>query len=126
MASTSRSGGGARICCRGEAVGKERQGLDGAVGIDRHHPLPRHLGLEAADGGGQGEDLAVEIGRLHGIEIDQAETTDPGPCQGLDDVAADGAETDDGHKATLQPAEPFLTEEAANPRKSFHWSRSGE
>jgi len=48
------------------------------VGVHRLHPVSRGIDLGPAEVLDAVEDLALEVGEIHDIEIDQAKSSDPG------------------------------------------------
>ena len=58
---------------RREVCGSQRH-----LGVERAQPLRRHLGLGPSDVGGREQDLALQVGQLHHVVVDDADATDAG------------------------------------------------
>ena len=67
-----------------------------AVGVDVADTLRHDVDLPSADGGVQGDQLAVDIGFRHGIGVDDGQRADPHAGERFADVAADPADPEHG------------------------------
>jgi hypothetical protein len=80
--------------------------LDVDEGIDLGNAVPRGLGLEPADIGLAVNDLALQVGLVHDIEIDDAERAHTGRRQVEQRRRTQAARPDDEDTGVLQPLLP--------------------
>ena len=78
-----------------------RVGLDAHAGIDRGECGARALDLERADALGRVDDLALQIGQIDPVVVDDADRPDPGGREVEQHRRAEPAGADDQH-ARLQ------------------------
>ena len=90
---------------------EEGMGANLAVGIDLRHPEPGSLGFFHAQGGMGSQDLTVQVGNAHSVLVDQVQLADACPGQGLHHIAAHASQSEDGHPGSLQPGDPFLSQQ---------------
>ncbi len=100
---------------QGVGMDEDPQGLNPAGEIDLGNPLVGDFGFGPAEGGMQGVKLAIEVAGPDFVEIDKPESTDAGPGQTFDGVAADGPETDDGDEGALKQLKALRADHAFDP-----------
>ena len=81
----------------------QRERLDLDLGIERPQARGRRLGLALADVVGGEQDLALQIGELHHIVVDDAHPADTGRDDVVEHRRAKSAGADDEHRAVAQP-----------------------
>ena len=74
---------------------ERRMGLDVDVGIDGQEAFLHDFDFRPANGLDRRPELAVDIGRVEDVGIDQDEMAHTGPAQGFDDSRADAADAED-------------------------------
>ena len=75
-------------------------GRDSAVRVDGVDAFRRNVDLVLADGGAEGEKLAVDVREADAVVIDEIERADARTGQRLDRVAADAADAEHRHAAS--------------------------
>jgi hypothetical protein len=65
--------------------------------VDVSHTLGHDQGLWPSDGIVQRQDLSIDVGQTDIIEIDEDESADACPTEGLGGMAADPSQTEDSH-----------------------------
>src|SRR5262249_41513793 len=81
--------------------------VEGGLGIDRLQALLGGVQLGAADGGGTGQDLRLQVGEIDGVEIDEPEPADARGRQVQPERRAEPAGADKQDARRLQPLLPF-------------------
>ena len=76
--------------------------LERHLGVERRQPLRRHLGLAPADVGGREQDLALQVGELDDVVVDDADAADAGGGEIEEHRRAEPAGADDEHRAGAQ------------------------
>ena len=91
----------------GRRLGSEEggNGNDVGVGVDVAQEAGGGFGLGLAEGGVEGEGMAVEIGRADFVEIDEDQVADGGAGEGFGGSGADGAEAGDDDAGAGQTRE---------------------
>ena len=79
--------------------------MDPEAGVDVPAPPGGCFGLIFPHGGGQGVQLAVDIGEAQGILVHQGQLSHPGAGQDLGGVAAHAAQAEHRHMAAGEPVQ---------------------
>ena len=86
-------------------------GVDHRPGIDREDALFRGVHLIHTEGCVGGDDLAVEVGDVHRVVIDQVQCPHAASRQGLHTVTAHAADAKNGNAGALQLLHGLLAKE---------------
>ena len=87
--------------------------------VDRRHALGGHSHLGAAHCGQGGDDLTVEVRRVHRVTVHQIESPHPAAGQGLHGIAAHTAHTEHGHAGRGQTRQALVAEQQAGAGKDI-------
>ena len=87
------------------------QGGDVAVGVDVEEAVAKEECFRLADGGAEGDELAVEVGGAHGVAVDEGETSHAGTAQLLGGIAPYSAKADNKDMGGLEPLDALLAKE---------------
>ncbi|MPM55612.1 hypothetical protein SDC9_102409 [bioreactor metagenome] len=88
--------------------------LNGTSGIDCPYPVLCHLCLELAQGVIGGQDLSVEVGDAHRIEVDKPEVANTASDKRLETHAPDSSQTHNHHMFLVECLDLLVTEQATD------------
>ena len=91
------------------------QGVDPDVRVDVPAPPGRRLRLILPHGGGQGVQLAVDVGEAQGVLIHQGQLPHPGAGQYLGGIAAHAAQAEHRHMAAGEPVQGPVPQDHFRP-----------
>ena len=96
---------------RGIGVDEEGKGGDGRAGVDVAQEAGGRFGLWQAEGGMEGERMAVEVGRADFVEVDQEQVANGGTGERFGGGGADGAHAGDDDAGACQPGDGGCAEQ---------------
>src|SRR5690606_30917279 len=96
-----------------------------AAGIDRSHPLRKHVHLGTADLPIERGQLAVHVRDAHIIHVNQRDLPHPGPRERFDRPRAHSTDSYYTHVSGAQTREPVRAVQAADPAETIRVSLFG-